>query len=81
MLINRSYNPQKAEIGNHLEELNSFLVNTAKNVVILPNFLMYKFCGSPKLCGNCAFPENFYTRKPGEITVFFKNIFLRYFIP
>ena len=25
----------------------------------------------PKLCGNCAFPQNFHTRKSGEITVFF----------
>ena len=24
-----------------------------------------------KLCGSCAFPENFYTRKLGEITVFY----------
>ena len=25
----------------------------------------------PKLCGNCAFPQNFRTRKLGEITVFY----------
>ena len=25
----------------------------------------------PKLCGNCAFSQNFHTRKSGEITVFF----------
>ena len=25
----------------------------------------------PKLCGNCAFPQNFYTIKLGEITVFY----------
>ena len=25
----------------------------------------------PKLCGNCAFPQNFNTKKLGEITVFF----------
>ena len=25
----------------------------------------------PKLCGNCAFPQNFLTRKLGEITVFY----------
>ena len=24
----------------------------------------------PKLCGNCAFPQNFHTRKLGEITGF-----------
>ena len=32
---------------------------------ILPNFLT----NSPKLCGNCAFPQNFHTRKLGEISV------------
>ena len=25
----------------------------------------------PKLCGNCAFPQNFHTRKLGEITVLY----------
>ena len=25
----------------------------------------------PKLCGNCAFLQNFHTRKLGEITVFY----------
>ena len=25
----------------------------------------------PKLCGNCAFPQNFHTMKLGEITVFY----------
>ena len=25
----------------------------------------------PKLCENCAFPQNFYTMKVGESTVFF----------
>ena len=24
-----------------------------------------------KLCGNCAFPQNFHTMKLGEITVFY----------
>ena len=36
-----------------------------------------KFCGKairPKLCGNCAFPQNFHTRKLGEIAVFFAVI-------
>ena len=28
----------------------------------------------PKLCGNCAFPQNFHTRKLGEITVFYAMI-------
>ena len=25
----------------------------------------------PKLCGNCAFPQNFHTAELGEITVFY----------
>ena len=33
--------------------------------VTLLNFLVWKFCG------NCAFPQNFYTRKLGEIEVFY----------
>ena len=24
-----------------------------------------------KFCGNCVFPQNFYTRKLGEITIFY----------
>ena len=39
------------------------LRNTAKNTVILPNFLMWNFAG--------AFPQNPHTRKLDEITVFF----------
>ena len=47
-----------------------------KNAVILPNFPVGKLCGKAqflhsfgrclKLCGNCAFPQNFHTRKLGE---------------
>ena len=29
----------------------------------------------PKLCGNCTFPQNFRTRKLGEITVFYRGVF------
>ena len=53
-----------------------------------------KFCGNaqfpqslaicPKLCRNCTFLQNFYTRKLGEITVFYavyikmeRKIFIR----
>ena len=35
---------------------------------------MWKFCGKanhPKLCGNCAFEQNFHTQKLGETTLFF----------
>ena len=30
----------------------------------------------PKLCGNCAFPQKFHTRKLGEIMVFFTVIII-----
>ena len=39
--------------------LLSCFPDTAKNTVILPNFLVCR----PKLCGNCAFPQNFYTKE------------------
>ena len=51
---------------------------TAKNSVISPNFKMWKFCGKAQfqysfgqISRNCAFPQNFHTRKLGEITEFF----------
>ena len=31
----------------------------------------HSFRDRPKLCGNCAFPQNFHTKKLGEITVFY----------
>ena len=54
------------------------IIGTASNTVISPNFLVRKFCGKeqflhanrPKLCGNCAFPQNIQTRILGEIKVF-----------
>ena len=55
-------------------------LNTTKNTVISSNFLVWKFCGkaeSPDSFGQIvqnytetAFPQNFHTRKLGEITVF-----------
>ena len=55
---------------------------TAKNTVISLYFprveilrkdtVSVKFWANlPKLCGNCVFPQNFYTRELGEITVHF----------
>ena len=35
------------------------------------NFFKDDTANRPKLCGNCAFAQNFHTRKLGEITVFF----------
>ena len=34
-------------------------------------FFAQFWANSPKLCGKCAFPQNFHTRKVGEITLFF----------
>ena len=49
--------------------------HTVKNTAISPDFLVCKFCGKaqfPHSFGrNYAFPQNFHTRKSGEITVFF----------
>ena len=52
--------------------------NTAENTVISSNFLVWKFYGKAqflairsKLWGNCVFPQNFHTRKLGEITVLY----------
>ena len=51
-------------------------VVTAQNILFLPNFLIWKFYRKvaicPKLCGNFAFPQNFYTKK---------LVKLRYFMP
>ena len=54
---------------------------TAKNTVISPDFLVWKFCGKAQFpysfgrfarnCAETAFPQNFHTSKSGEITVFF----------
>ena len=54
---------------------------TAKNTEISPNFLVWKFCGKAQFphsfgriarnYAETAFPQNFDTRKLGEITVFF----------
>ena len=48
---------------------DSFICNTAYNVVISPYFMIWN---CPKLCGNCAFPQNFHNRELGEISVFYE---------
>ena len=67
-------NDKPNKVNRHQEKL----LHTTKNTAILPDFLVQKFCGKvqfrairPKLCGNCAFPQNFHTRKSGKIMVFF----------
>ena len=51
---------------------------TTYNTVILPNFLVWKFCGKAQFLHSfgqfpceTAFPQNFHTRQLGEIRVFF----------
>ena len=61
--------------------------STALNTIISPNILLWRFCeksqflhslctNSPKLCGICTCPQNFYTRKLGNITVFYSATYL-----
>ena len=52
------------------------LDSIGKNTVISPDFLVWKFFEKAQFPhsfgrGNCAFPQNFQTRKSGETTVFF----------
>ena len=53
---------------------------SAQNTVVSPNFLVSKFFEKAqffaefrgvKLSENCVFPQNFHSRKLGEITVFY----------
>ena len=50
---------------------------TAKNTVISRYLLVWKFCGKAQF----AFPQNFHTRKSGEITVFLAVLFLTKCLP
>ena len=70
-----------------MEETQNISI-TAKNPVISRNFLVWKFCEKAqfphslwanlaKLCRNCAFLQNFHTRKLREIT----GVFCSYFWP
>ena len=47
----------------------------AKNTVILPHFLEWKFFEKSqfprKPCGKCVFSQNFHTRILGDMTVYF----------
>ena len=54
------------------------VASTAKNTVISPDFPVWRFCGKAKFphsfgrtTQNFTFPQNFHTRKSGEITLFF----------
>ena len=55
-----------------------FLSATAENTVASLHFLVRKFCektqfqvNRPKVCGNCAPPQNFQARKLSETMVFY----------
>ena len=67
-------------VKGRVKQGGSIGTDIAKNTVVSCNFLVWKFCGKaqfphsfvrPKLCRNCAFPQNFHTRKLGETAVFF----------
>ena len=63
-MIHSSFSKYPFELGGASWVLPLDLVNgnTAKNIVISPNFLVWKFCGKanrPKLCVNCAFHKIF----------------------
>ena len=58
------------------------VTHTAKNTVISRNFLVWKFCGKAQLphsfrrfarkyAETVSFPQNFHTKKLGQITVFY----------
>ena len=64
---------------------NVLIISTAKKNVILPNFLVWKFCGKVQFphifrqiaqnyANYCTFPQNFHTKKLGENMVFFAVI-------
>ena len=51
-----------------------FNVPAVLETAILPLLNCLKYRNRPKLCGNCAIPQNFYTRKLGKFTVFYAVI-------
>ena len=63
---NRSWNLKEAFSEGTLRKIPQF-----RQISWCGNFMERQFRQSPKLCGNCAFPQNFHTKKLGEITVFF----------
>ena len=71
--------------------LNTIVDLHCVNIVISPNFLVWKICGKAqfphsfgmicqKLCDNCAFLRNFHIRKLSEIAVFYAVLIAAIFI-
>ena len=68
--------PHRSKL-NHSRKL-SLKCDTGENTVNSPDFLVWKFCEKTQFSNsfgrfarNCAFPQNFHTRKSDEITVSF----------
>ena len=56
----------------HVCKWNALFQKTVKNRMRKAGVNYIKFrANRPKLCGNCAFPQSFHTRKLGEITAFY----------
>ena len=56
---------------NHSSSGSHQVTYTAQDTEISPNCLVRKLCGN---CGNCAFPQNFHTKRLDEITVFYTKL-------
>ena len=52
-----------------MEKNHSAKTRTNNNSKISPNFLVWKFCGKAQF-PQCDFPQNYHTRKFGEIPVY-----------
>ena len=76
----KTLNTPQQELKIRHSTLQAF---TAQNTVILPYFLVWKFCQKAQFPHrNRAFPQNFHARKSGEITIFFAvfDIILRHIV-
>ena len=62
--------------------LNIFYLHSEKhrNFTWFPDVEIFSKRHSFRLGGNCAFPQNFRTRKSGEITIFFAVLFIVFII-
>ena len=72
--------------------MNMMMMPHRKTLRKMPKFHLISWCGifckyavsaefqanCQKFCRNCAFPQNFYTKKQGEVTVFYAGKALSY---
>ena len=54
----------------HRKTRGCFVSKHCQKQRISPNLLGWNFCEKAKLCENCAYPQNFHTRKLGKIKYF-----------